>query len=349
VSTVSISGRQVGPGHPCFVVAEAGVNHNGDPELARRLVDVAAEAGADAVKFQTFTADGVTSPQAPKAAYQEAATGRSGSQLEMLRALELSADAHRALMAYAVTRGLFFLSTPFDEPSLDLLHGLDVPAFKVASGELTNLPFVEAIARRHRPVILSTGMAYLAEVEAAVETIRKAGNEDIVLLHCVSTYPAEARDANLAAMATMRDAFGVPVGFSDHTDGIEVTLAAVALGAAVIEKHFTLDRTLPGPDHRASLEPSALADMVRGIRRVEAARGTGEKRPVASEADTRRVARRSLHLRRSVEAGTLLTDDLLVALRPGIGIAPSERSAVVGRHLRRALQAGALLDWDDLT
>jgi N-acetylneuraminate synthase/N,N'-diacetyllegionaminate synthase len=349
VKFISIGSRPVGSGHPCFIVAEAGVNHNGDPELARRLIDAAALAGADAVKFQTFKAECVTSAEAPKAAYQRATTGESGSQLQMLRMLELSVAAHRELAAHALKRGLVFLSTPFDEGSVELLDDLGVPAFKVASGELTNLRFLAAVARRGKPVILSTGMAYLGEVETAVHAIREAGNESIVLLHCVSTYPAEPSDANLAAMATMADAFGLPVGFSDHTAGIEVSLAAAALGAAVIEKHFTLDRTLAGPDHRASLEPDALAAMVRGIRTVEAARGTGDKRPVASEADTRRVARRSLHLRRAAGPGEALTDDMLVALRPGLGIPPSEWDAVVGRRLRRAAPAGTRLAWDDLT
>ena len=241
---VTIAGRSIGGGAPCFVIAEAGVNHNGDVELARRLVDAAAAAGADAVKFQTFRAEGVASAAAPKAGYQLETTDRDESQLEMLRRLELDGDAFRGLKAHAEERGLVFLSTPFDVASVDLLDGLGVAAFKVASPDLTNLPLLEEIARRGRPVILSTGLAELDEVVTAVAAVRAAGAGDLVVLHCVSEYPARPEDANLRAMATMADRLGVPVGYSDHTEGTEVALAAVALGACLLEKHFTLDLSL---------------------------------------------------------------------------------------------------------
>ena len=329
------------------MIAEAGVNHNGDVALAQRLVDVAADAGADAVKFQTFRAELVASASAPKAAYQAHATGAE-SQLDMLRRLELAPAAHETLQRRSAERGLVFLSTPFDLESLDLLDALDVAAFKVASGEITNLPFLDAIARRKRPVILSTGGADLREVETAVRTIGDAGNRELVLLHCVSAYPAEARDANLRAMQTLERAFDVPVGFSDHTRGLEVPLAAAALGAVVIEKHFTVSRELDGPDHRASLEPDELAALVRGIRAVEASLGTGDKRPAAAELEIVGMARRSLHVRDAAPAGTEVTRDMLTTLRPPGGIEPARWLDVVGRRLTRALPAGARLEWTDL-
>jgi len=345
---VEIAGRKIGPGHPCFIVAEAGVNHNGDVEMAKRLVDVAAEAGADAVKFQTFKAERVVSATAPKAEYQVETTGSSESQLEMLRPLELSREAHVQLQTCCQERGVLFMSTPFDEGSVDLLAELDVPVFKVPSGEVTSWPFLEYIARKGKPIIFSTGMSYLSEVDDAVRVIRNAGCDQMVLLHCVSNYPTDPADCNLRAMETMAAAFKVPVGYSDHTPGIEVPLAAVALGASVIEKHFTLDKNLPGPDHRASLEPNELAAMVRGIRTVEAALGHGRKEPAESEANTRQVARRSVAVAKDVPEGTLLRSDMLTLLRPAGGIPPAQFEEVVGHRLRRAVQAGEILAWGDL-
>lgn len=344
---MKLADRLIGAGQPCFVIAEAGVNHNGDVKLARRLVDAAAAAAADAVKFQTFHAEGVASSEAAMAAYQQTACG-SGSQLDMLRILELSAAAHAELQDRARSQGLLFLSTPFDDPAVELLERLNVPAYKVGSGELTNLPFLQRIARLGKPMIVSTGMAILEEVGAAVAAIRSVGNDQIVLLHCVSNYPAAPEDANLRAMATMTREFGVPVGFSDHTLGSEVALAAVALGAVIIEKHLTLDRSLPGPDHTASMEPQDFAAFVRAIRIVEGALGSGQKRPVAAEHDVRQVARRSLYLRGDVEAGKVIDADVLVALRPAGGIGPEHWQRVVGRCVRRRLLAGTRLAWGDL-
>jgi len=252
---IQIAGRTIGPNAPVFVIAEAGVNHNGDLDLARRLIDAAVEAGADAVKFQTFEADRVASAVAPKAAYQLATTDRDQSQRDLLRTLELSPSHHRELQTYAERRGLIFLSTPFDLPSVALLTGLGVPAMKVPSGEITNRLLLDAIAATGLPVLLSTGMAYLDEVQEAIAVLHHGGISELVLLHCVTDYPADPADSNLAALQTLARAFGTPVGLSDHTIGIAVPLAAVALGACVIEKHFTLSRDLPGPDHRASLEP----------------------------------------------------------------------------------------------
>ena len=348
MNEVEIAGRKVGPGNPCFIVAEAGVNHNGDVDLAKQLVDVAAEAGADAVKFQTFKAERVVSATATKAEYQLETTGSSESQLEMLRALELSPEAHIQLQAYCQDRGMIFMSTPFDEGSSDLLARLDVPVFKIPSGEVTSLPFLEYIARKGKPIIFSTGMSYLGEVDQAVRVIRSAGCQQLVLLHCVSNYPTDPGDANLRAMQTMGAAFKVPVGYSDHTPGIEVPLAAVAMGASVIEKHFTLDRSLPGPDHRASLEPDQLRAMVTGIRTVELALGDGIKAPAPSEANTRLVARRSVAAAVDISEGALLSRDMLTLLRPAGGIPPSQLDEVVGHRVRHSVMSGEVIHWADL-
>ena len=343
VATINITGRKVGPGHPCFIVAEAGVNHNGRLEMARHLVDMAAQAGADAVKFQTFKAEKVVSPQAPKAAYQLQTTDTRESQLDMIKRLELSFDDFRELYAYCEDKGILFMSTPFDEESADFLADLGVAVFKIPSGEITNLPFLAHVAHKGKPMIVSTGMSYLGEVEAAVRTIEEAGNHDFVLLHCVSNYPADPADVNLRAMHTLAMAFGVPVGYSDHTLGIEVAIAAVALGACVIEKHFTLDRSLPGPDHRASLESDELTALVQGIRTVEAALGHGRKEPAASESNTAAVARRSLVAAQDILVGTTLTEELIAIKRPGTGLPPAMRSYLVGRTVTVPVAAGALL------
>ncbi|MBI4538155.1 MAG: N-acetylneuraminate synthase [Gemmatimonadetes bacterium] len=340
--------RPVGPGHPCFLIAEAGVNHNGDLALARELVDAAAEAGADAIKFQTFRADRVASSRAPKADYQLKVTDADESQVEMLRRLELSPAAHRELQAHSGSRGILFLSTPFDEQSADLLEELGVPIFKIGSGELTNRPFLEHVAAKGRPIILSTGMSYLSEVDEAVRTLTTAGCTELVLLHCVSDYPADPRHCNLRAMRTLEAAFQVPVGFSDHTPGVEVALAAAALGACVIEKHLTLDRSLAGPDHRASLEPAELRALVTGVRTVERSLGDGIKRPAPSELGNRMLVRRSLTAAVDVAAGEVLEARMLRALRPASGIAPTFVDQVVGRRVRRPLAAGQLIAWTDL-
>jgi len=345
---LSIAGRRIGGDAPCFIIAEAGVNHDGSLEQARALIDMAADAGADAVKFQTFRSENLVSPQAPKAAYQEETTGAGESQLDMLRRLELPLDAFVRLKEHCERREVLFLSTPFDEDSLDGLDGLGMAAIKVPSGEVTNLPFLARVAAKGRPVILSTGMARLAEVDDAVRTLRDAGCGALAILHCVSSYPAAAVDANLRAMDTLAAAFGVPVGYSDHTLGLEVALAAVARGASILEKHVTLDKTLPGPDHRASLDPAEFRALVQGLRNVEAALGHGRKEPAAVEAEIAQVARRSLFLRRALEAGAIVTLDDLVALRPGDGIPPNLASQVAGRRALRPLTEGHRVAWDDL-
>jgi N-acetylneuraminate synthase len=348
VRAIWVGDRAVGHGQPCFIVGEAGVNHNGDVELARRLVDVAVTAGVDAVKFQTFTADRLVTPGAPKADYQLETTAPEESQLEMLRRLELSPEAHRHLMARCARHGVFFMSTPFDEQSADFLVELGVEIFKIGSGEITNLSFLSHVAAKGKPMIVSTGMADLSEVEIALETIGKAGNRDVVLLHCVSNYPADPADANLRAMQAMATAFGLPVGYSDHHLGTEVAMAAVALGACVIEKHFTLDRSLPGPDQRASVEPGELAALVRGIRTVESALGHGRKEPAASEAATAAVVRKSLVAARHIPAGSRLTEDMIAVRRPGNGLPPAMRDHVVGLVAKQDIPAETVLSLEML-
>jgi sialic acid synthase SpsE len=264
----------------------------------------------------------------------------------MLRHLELSADAHRELQSYCHECGIIFLSTPFDDVAVDLLDELGVPAFKISSGDLTNSPLLEHVASKGKPVILSTGMSELSELIEAVSVLNTAGCENPVLLHCVSNYPADPAEVNLRAMQTMRSAFDVPVGFSDHTEGIDVALAAVALGACVIEKHFTLDRTLPGPDHRASLEPAELRELVRSIRRVETALGNGRKVPSASELETAKVARRSLVAARDIPAGVTLERSMVVMRRPGTGMSPGMIETLLNRRTVREIAAGTLLDED---
>lgn len=340
---IDTAGCKIGPGQPCFIIAEAGINHNGDIELAKQLVGVAAEAGADAVKFQTFKADRVVSATAPKAEYQLRTTDVVESQLEMLQRLELSPEAHSRLWSYCQEQGTLFLSTPFDEESADLLDELGVPIFKIGSGEITNWPFLDYVARKGKPIILSTGMSYLSEVDEAVRVIRQAGCDQLVLLHCVSNYPADPADANLRAMRTISTAFQVSVGYSDHTLGIEVALAAVALGACVLEKHFTLDRHLPGPDHQASLEPDEFRALVESIRLIEQAIGTGTKEPRESEIGNRVIGRRSIVAAQTIEPGTIITCEMLTAKRPATGLQPMCIDSLIGRTAVVRIPIGQLI------
>ena len=349
VAPVEIAGRKVGPGQPCFIIAEAGVNHNGSLEMAYRLVDEAKKAGADAVKFQSFKAERLAGARAPKARYQEEATPKGESQREMLRRMELSPEDHRKLFGYASERGILFLSSPFDEESANLLYRLGVAAFKIPSGELTNLPLLTCVCRFERPILLSTGMSTLEEVEMAVAAIRAIHHEGLALLHCVSAYPAPFSEANLRAMETMRDSFQLPVGYSDHTEGLSVALAAAALGACVIEKHLTLDRALPGPDHRSSLEPKEFALLTRGIREVEMALGDGRKEPRPCEEEIAAVARKSLVAARDIPKGTPLTKELIAVQRPGTGLPPSMHDQVIGRKARRDVREGTVLTLEMLS
>lgn len=336
------------PAGRCLIIAEAGVNHDGDREVARRLIDAAKAAGADAVKFQTFTASRMAVATAPKAAYQQRTTSSAESQLGMLSRLALDADAHRALRAYCAEIGITFLSSAFGEPDVDLLDALDVPLLKLGSGELTNHPLLAHAAATLRPIICSTGAAHLSEVVDAVRVLRTHGCDHLALLHCVSEYPAPCRELNLRAIQTLARTFHVPVGFSDHTLSIEAACAAVALGAAIIEKHLTLDRNRRGPDHRASLEPQEFAALVKAVRNVESALGDGCKRPMPCEASVREAARRSLVTTRPIAAGTELRREHLTAKRPGSGIVPHAMALVLGRRVLRDLAPDEILTWTDL-
>jgi N,N'-diacetyllegionaminate synthase len=328
-----------------FVIAEAGVNHNGSLDLARQLVKAAREAGADAVKFQTFRAEALVIRGARKAAYQRRTTDAEESQFDMLRRLELDDRAHADLMAYCRQAGITFLSSPFDEFSADLLDHIGVERFKLGSGELTNLPLLGHVAEKGRPIIMSTGMATLGEVETALATFRKHGGTDVTLLHCVTEYPCPAEQVNLRAMLTLRAAFDVPVGYSDHTEGINISIAAAAIGARVIEKHFTLDRRMEGPDHKASLEPGELACMVRAIREVSLALGDGIKRPAPCEVANIAIARKSVVTARAIPAGTIISRGDLTVKRPGYGVAPGDLDKIIGRRAAEDLVPDEVITW----
>ncbi len=331
---------------PVLIIAEAGVNHNGDMALARDLVDAAAAARADVVKFQTFSADRLVTAQARKAEYQSRTADANESQHSMLRHLELSRVMHAELMARCNARGIRFSSSGFDKESIDLLVELGVDFFKIPSGEITNLPYLRYLGSLGREVILSTGMANLGEIEDALNVLEKAGTArtKVTVLHCNTEYPTPMGDVNLRAMLTIRDAFGVSMGYSDHTLGIEVPIAAVALGARIIEKHFTLSRKLPGPDHKASLEPEELRDMVVAIRNIERALGDGIKRPSASEAKNISVTRKSLVAGRAIRAGEAFTEFNLIAKRPGTGISPMRWDEVLGRKAPRDFAVDELIE-----
>ncbi|MFQ5809861.1 MAG: N-acetylneuraminate synthase [Armatimonadota bacterium] len=345
MQAVMIGDRRVGHGEPVYVVAEAGVNHNGDIEMAKKMIAAAADAGADAVKFQTWRTEAIISRDAPKAEYQKSDAGDHETMFEMEKALELPPEAFAELKRDTEDAGLIFLSSPFDEPSVDVLAELDVAAFKVPSGELTNLSLLRHIARKGRPMIISTGMTTLGEVESAVEAVTSEQNEQIVLLHCTSCYPTALSDCNLRAMPTLRVAFGRPVGYSDHTEGVTAAVAAVALGACMIEKHFTLDKALPGPDHKASLEPDELGDLVRSIRDCETALGSASKGPTAAEADVKAAARKSIVAARAIPAGTRITADMLALKRPGTGLKPDALELVIGQVAAQDIAEDALLEW----
>jgi len=321
-----------------YIIAEAGVNHNGSLEIARKLVEAAAAAGVDAVKFQTFKADTLVSRDAPKAEYQKQTTDAAESQYQMLKKLELSDDAHRELKALCDSLGVDFVSTPFDITDIPLLETLDMPFYKVPSGAITDLPYLRAINACRRPVVLSSGMATLEEVAAAVDVLRDC---QVSLLHCTTEYPCPFGDVNLKAMQTLRRQFGLPTGYSDHTQGIEVSVAAVAMGAEIIEKHFTLDRNMEGPDHKASLEPNELKAMVSAIRNVSAATaGDGTKTPAAAERAIAAVARKSIVARCAIGKGERFSPDNLTTQRPGTGISPMKWDALVGRRSSRDYAPG---------
>ncbi|MEG1884297.1 MAG: N-acetylneuraminate synthase [Clostridia bacterium] len=327
-----------------YIIAEAGVNHNGNFELACKLVDAAKAAGADCVKFQTFVSRNLVSCNAPKADYQKASTGRADSQLELIQKLELSFDKFERLKNYCDNISIDFVSTPFDLTSLAFLCTLDMPFWKIPSGEVTNLPYLLSIANTQKPVIMSTGMCDIDDIEAAIGALRANGTLEIKLLHCNTEYPTPFEDVNLNAMKTMRQRFDVEVGYSDHTQGIEVPIAAVALGATVIEKHFTLDKTMDGPDHRASLEPNELAVMIKSIRNIEKALGNGEKTVSSSEMKNLVVARKSIIASKNISAGDLFCEQNITTKRPGNGISPMRWFEILGRKAKRDFDEDELIE-----
>ena len=316
-----------------FIIAESGVNHNGNIEIAKKMIEVAKECGADAIKFQTFKAEKVISRYAPKAEYQKQTTGETDSQLEMVKKLELSFDDFVALKEYCDELNIMFLSTPFDFESIDFLNDLGLEIFKIPSGEITNLPYLEKIGKLGKKVILSTGMADLGEIEDALDILISCGTkkENITVLHCNTEYPTPYEDVNLLAMLTIKEAFKVKVGYSDHTLGIEIPIAAVALGASVIEKHFTLDKNMEGPDHKASLEPHELKAMIDAIVNIEKALGNGMKKPSKSELKNKDIVRKSIVAKREIKKGEIFTEDNITVKRPGTGISPMRWYEVLGK------------------
>lgn len=327
-----------------YIIAEAGVNHNGDFELAKMMILEGKKAGVDAVKFQTFKAGNLVSSNAKKADYQMKSTDNKESQQDMLKKLELSFREFCLLKEYAAELNIDFISTPFDEESVDFLNSLNMPFWKIPSGEITNLPYLLKIAKTKKPIILSTGMCTLQEIEEALNIFGDYNREDITVLHCNTEYPTPFKDVNLNAMKTLEKKFHVKVGYSDHTQGIEVPVAAVALGAVVIEKHFTLDKNMPGPDHKASLEPDELKEMVKAIRNIETALGNGEKHPSESEKKNIAVARKSIVAKKDIKKGDIFTEENITTKRPGNGISPMEWFRVLGRKAKKDFQKDELIE-----
>lgn len=326
-----------------LIIAEAGVNHNGDIQLAKELIDAAAESKADVVKFQTFVSENCISKGAAKAKYQEKITGSDESQLDMIKKLELSFDAFMKLKEYCEKRDIAFMSTPFDLDSVEFLNKIGLETFKVPSGEITNYPLLKKIGKLRKRVIMSTGMCVIDEIRDAINVLKGEGTTDISLLHCNTQYPTPMSDVNLKAMLTLKKEFGVPVGYSDHTNGIEVPIAAAALGAEIIEKHFTIDRNLPGPDHKASLEPDELKNMVACIRNIEKALGTGDKKVTTSERENIAVARKSIVALKPIKIGEVFTEDNLTVKRPGTGISPMRWNEALGRVSDRNYDADEMI------
>jgi len=326
-----------------FIIAEAGVNHNGSLVNAKKLIDIAKEVGADCVKFQTAIPEKCVSKNVKKADYQVKNTGGDESQLEMIKKLALTFDEFIELKAYCDKQEILFISTPFDLGSVEFLNNLDVKFWKIPSGEITNLPYLIKIAETHKPVILSTGMSTIEEVGEAIRILRERGSKDIKLLHCNTEYPTPFQDVNLKAMLTMGEKFGLEVGYSDHTEGIEVPIAAVAMGATVIEKHFTVDKMMEGPDHRASLDPNELKAMIISIRRIEKAIGDGEKRPSESEAKNIEIVRKSIVASRDIKKGEIFTEDNITTKRPGNGVSPMKWFEALGEPAKKDFEEDELI------
>jgi N,N'-diacetyllegionaminate synthase len=336
----------IGHDRPCFIIAEAGVNHNGDVSLARRLIDAASDAGADAVKFQTFKTKNLVTIGAEKAEYQKRSDSTSGTQYDLLKKLEFTETDFRKLSIYAKKKGMIFLSTAFDEDSVELLSRLNVPAYKIPSGEITNFPLLKKIALYKKPVILSTGMSTIDEIKEAVLILIEYGCSEIILLHCTTSYPAPTESVNLRVLKTLRSLFCLPTGYSDHTSGITIPIAAVAMGACVVEKHLTLDRSLSGPDHKASIEPDEFKRMVSAIREIESALGDGEKKMQLCEASIRDVVRKSIVSAKKISSGSIITEDMLAIKRPGTGIEPKYLKNILGKSAVCGIKKDTVITWD---
>jgi len=348
VAEIDMDNKRIGPGHPVFIIAEAGVNHNGELELAKKMIDEAKEAGADAIKFQTFKAERLVTQDTDKALYQKESAQSNETQYEMLKRLELSENAHRVLFDYASKKDIIFLSTPFDEVSADFLENLGVAAFKVSSTDLTNVPFLIYLAGKRLPILLSTGMSGLQEIADSVNAIKETGNNRIVLFQCTSNYPTKPEDANLKVINTLADNFALNVGFSDHTIGPYAAVLAVALGASVIEKHFTLNKNLSGPDHKMSAEPAEFNEMVRMIRLSEKLLGSEEKFISAKEKKVAAVARKSLVAKKAIKAGTKITAEMISVKRPGTGIKPANLYDIIGKIAAQDIEANQVLSNNDI-
>ena len=339
--------RKIGENEPCFIIAEAGVNHDGDVEKAKRMIDAAAESKADVVKFQTFTGEKLASKDAFLATYhKKGAVSQDETLKQLLKRLELNFDEHKVLFNYAKNKGIRFMSTPFDEESADFLVDLGVDAIKIASFDVTHLPLLKHIAEKNLPIILSTGLSTMGEIEDAVKTIKEAGNNKLILLHCISHYPIEAKDSHLRVMDTLKQAFQVPVSYSDHTKGIDISLASVAMGACVLEKHFALDQNAWGVDHNASISPEELKKLVEGVRNIESAFGNPVREIPEIEKEIRKVHRVSIVSKVDIFKGTIITKDMLTIKKPGIGIMPKYMNLVVGRTAKVDIEADRLIKWD---
>ena len=346
---IKIANKFVGENYPCFIIAEVGPNHNGDINIAKKLIDVVADAKADAIKFHTFEAKRYVSKNTPKADYDIKNTGTNEDMLEEQKKFELSKDVHIELKKYAEERGLIFFSTPHaNEWSVDLLEEINVPAYKIASTDLTNIPVIKYIASKNKPMILSTGMAMLKDIERAVDAIKETGNERLVILHCTSDYPLQMKDVNLNILSVLKEKFNVLVGYSDHTLDINVPCLAVALGARVIEKHITLDRSMQGPDHKSSLEPNELKEMIEKIRETEIILGSKEKVPTQAELNVAKVGRKSIVANKFIKKGQIITKEMITFKRPGVGIPPYEIEDVIGKKARYDLEEDKLISFEDL-
>jgi N,N'-diacetyllegionaminate synthase len=346
IKKITIADKKIGDNQPCFIIAEAGVNHNGDIAIAMQLIDAAVEAGADAIKFQTFNADLLVTPKAEKARYQKKSTSAGESQYQMIKRLELPPQVFKKLSDYAKKKGIIFFSSPFDTGSVDVLERITVPVYKIPSGEITNLPLLTYIAKKGKPIILSTGMATFEEIDDAITTIHEEDVEDIILLYCVTSYPAKMESLDLTVISSLKERYHLPVGFSDHTTGIIAAIAARTLNACVIEKHFTLNKKMSGPDHQASVDPKGLKKLIRAIRNVESALGNGMKKISREEDEIKAITRKSLVAAMNIPAGAIITDTMIDLKRPGSGLAPKYKIKIIGRKSNRPIKKNELFAWD---